>query len=147
MFYRPAKFGCELNFITVKLSIENITMRFKDVFYFFAWQTLAWSECTQPQTYWASSDFPMRNPRKAAKKTLFFFGKRRSTINLSHPLSLVMKTESLSLKFALGFFRLPVYIVHINKTMLRVFIQCRTLWLWGSSCSFFKGILSIQGVS
>lgn len=52
-----------------------------------------------------------------------------------------------------GIFRLPMDILHINKTMLQAasIYSVQTLWLWGSNALICKkkvspGILSIQGM-
>lgn len=57
----------------------------------------------------------------------FVFCKRRSTINLSHRLSLMMRSQSVSLKFGLGFSAYPcTFCASIRQCCkLQVFIQCK----------------------
>lgn len=64
----------------------------------------------------------------AAKRTFFFFFcKRCSTINLSHRLSLMMRSQSVSLKFGWGFSAYPwIFCTSIRQCCeLWVFIHCK----------------------
>jgi len=91
------------------------------------WHTLARSKCTQPPMYCFQSKQWFSYEKSTMWAAIFLFlCKRHSTINLSHRFSLMMRSQSVSMKFGLGFSAYTcIFCTSIRQCCrLQVFIHC-----------------------